>query len=153
MSAKKDINRIRELILGTVIEDIEEKFEILSTKLDNLKEEQKTFQKKVLKKQNALLDDIELHMQKQKDFSKSLQHQGQAIELYREDVELKLQKTVEKSHDELKTLKTELKMHIESKLNSIHKVKVSHKDLSEMFLALSEELSDVDKDETKHHAK
>lgn len=153
MSAKKDINRIRELILGTVIEDFEEKFGILSTKLDNLKEEQKTFQKKVLKKQNALLDDIELYMQKQKDFSKSLQHQGQAIELYREDVELKLQKTVEKSHDELKTLKTELKMHIESKLNSIHKVKVSHKDLSEMFLALSEELSDVDKDETKHHAK
>ena len=40
-------------------------------------------------------------------------------------------------------------MHIEAKLNSLGKVKISHTQLSDMFASLSDELKDVD-DKQRH---
>ena len=149
MGAKKDMNRVKELIFGNDIARFEEKFDILQEQLNEIQDTQKVFKQNVkeyfkgFNKELAGLKDEQIHL------ARGLQQQGHKMDIYMEDMAADLQDVTKKSTEQLKTLKTELKMHIEAKLNSLDKVKISHAELSDMFSSLSNELKDVD-DKQRH---
>jgi len=149
MGAKKDMNRVKELIFGNDIARFEEKFDILQKQLNEIQDNQKVFKQNVkeylrgFNKELAGLKDEQIHL------ARGLQQQGHKMDIYMEDMAADLQDVTKKSTEQLKTLKTELKMHIEAKLNSLDKVKISHTELSDMFASLSNELKDVD-DKQRH---
>ena len=151
MGAQKDIDRIRELIIGEDIKRFEKKFETIETQLNRIEEKQNLLVKKVKKRlkkhQNKLINLEETNIR----LAKGLQHQERKIGVYMEDISNEIESVTQKSSKELKTFKTELIMHIESKLNSMGKTNISKKQLAKMFATLSLELED--KSETKKHAK
>ncbi len=149
MGAKKDMNRVKELIFGSDIARFEEKFDILQEQLNEIKDNQKVFKKNVkeylksFNKELAGLKDEQIHL------ARGLQQQGHKMDIYMEDMTADLQDATKKSAEQLKTLKAELKMHIEAKLNSLDKAKISHTELSDMFASLSNDLKDID-DKQRH---
>jgi len=149
MGAKKDMNRVKELIFGNDITRFEEKFDALENQLDDIKHKQKLFKqdvKEYFKNINTILESLK---GEQTHLARGLQQQGHKMDIYMEDMASDLQDLTQKNTEQLKTLKTELKMHIEAKLNSLDKVKISHTELSDMFASLSNELKDVD-DKQRH---
>ena len=149
MSAKKDMNRVKELLFGNDISQFEEKFDILQEQLNKLQNNQVILQKSVKKKFksfNKKLNGIKDH---QIHFTKDLKKQGRVLDNYMDDMTEELQHAAQQTEDQLKSLKIELKMYIEAKLNGLNKAKISHSQLSEMFASLSDELKDAD-DKQRH---
>jgi len=149
MGAKKDMNRVKELIFGNDIARFEEKFDTLQDQLNELQQNQEVFKQNVKEHFKSFNKEIDGLKEKQTHFAKGLQQQGHKMDIYMEDMASELQNAAQKSEEQLKALKSELKMHIEVKLNGLDKVKISHTQLSEMFATLSNELKDVD-DKQRH---
>ncbi|CAA6828413.1 MAG: Unknown protein [uncultured Sulfurovum sp.] len=148
MSGKKDINRIRELIFGKDIERFDEAFSTINGELEHMKSEQNMFEKRMLKQftqMETVMNDLK---ETQSDIAKGLRYQGHKMDLYVEEMDMSLKKSLEQSSNELKQLKNELKMHIEAKLTQMNRVKISHNELSEIFSSLSTELKVTDNTDT-----
>jgi len=143
MGGRKDINRIKELIFGTEIQHFEEKFETLDNKLSTLSEKQIKFQKSVIKNFEKLETSINTLMLKDSSLAKELEHQTQKMNIHIEDTDMKIKMASKESKEQLKILKTELKMLIESKISGLDKAKISNVELSDMFASLSNELKGV----------
>ncbi|MEA1880678.1 MAG: hypothetical protein U9N11_08550 [Campylobacterota bacterium] len=144
MSGKKDINRIRELIFGKDIERFDETFTAINSELDKIKSEQGIFEERMLK-QFSKLEEVMADMQEtQSDIAQGLRYQGHKMDLYVEEIDMSLKKSLEQSSSELNQLKNELKMHIETKMTQMNRVTISHNQLSEIFSALSNELKVTD---------
>jgi len=126
MGAQKDINRIRELIIGSDFKKFEKRFDAIEIQLKQIEDKQNTLAQKIKKQRKDLTKDVD-------------------------EINTQIQSSTQKSSEQLKTFKSELIMHLESKLNTINKVSISKKQLASMFATLSLELEDeVD---TKKHAK
>jgi isopropylmalate/homocitrate/citramalate synthase len=151
MGAQKDIDRIRELIIGEDIKRFEAGFDAMELRLNKIEERQNLLVKKVKKRlkkhHNKLVNTEEISTRT----AKGLKHQGRKIDVYMKDISKEIESVTQSSAKELKTFKTELVMHIESKLNSMGKTNISKKQLAKMFATLSLELED--NSETKKHAK
>ena len=129
MSAEKDINRIRELIIGEDIKRFEKKFDVIETQLNDINSKQKLLLKKIKKQRKKMnVNNLEV-----------------------KNLDNTIQSSIHKSSEQLKKFKTEFIMHIESKLNHIDQVNISKKQLAKMFETLSFELED--KLDTKKYAK
>ena len=137
MGAQKDINRIRELIIGEDIKRFEQKFDTLELQL-----------KKVEEKQNILLQKMK---QKSKKNQKRLKLQEDNLDMHIKDIHKEITSVTKKSSEEMKRFKTELIMHLESKLNNLEKINISKKQLAKIFATLSFDLEE--KIDTKKHAK
>jgi hypothetical protein len=150
MGAKKDINRVRELIFGKDIERFEKKFKALEEVLDSIEIQQKIFEKDIRKQLNHMTDTLETLSDKQSQYTKDIQHQNTKTSLAFKEIDKQIQAESQRSLEQLKTLKTELKMYMKAKLNNMDNAKISHMQLSEMFATLANELKDVD--DTQRHA-
>lgn len=129
MSAEKDINRIRELIIGEDIKRFEKKFDVIETQLNDINSKQKLLLKKIKKQRKKMnVNNLEV-----------------------KNLDNTIQSSIHKSSEQLKKFKTEFIMHIESKLNHIDEVNISKKQLAKIFETLSFELED--KLDTKKYAK
>lgn len=137
MGAQKDINRIRELIIGEDIKRFEQKFDNLELQL-----------KKVEEKQNILLQKMKKKSKKNK---RSVKHQEQKLDMHIEDIHKEITLVTKKSSEDMKRFKTELIMHLESKLNNLEKINISKKQLAKIFATLTLDLEE--KIDTKKHAK
>ena len=126
MGAQKDINRIRELIIGEDLKKFEKRFDSIEIQLKQIEDKQNTLAQKIKKQRKHMTKDID-------------------------KVNTQIQSSTQKSSEQLKTFKSELIMHLESKLNSMSKVSISKKQLANMFATLSLELED--KVDTKQDAK
>jgi len=144
MGAKKDIHRIKELIVGKEIANFEEKFERLEKELEAIKENQNIFQKNAKKYYKYIEKNIESIKEKEVKFAKHLEQQNYKMQMQNEEIHSEISLASKKTKETLKTLKAELKMHIESKFNGLDRDKISNAQLSEMFAALSHELQDTD---------
>ena len=154
MGAQKDIDRIRELIIGDEVKRFEKKFDTLERELNKIAQKQNILFKKIKrqrKRHQVLIDNID---DKNIALIKKLHHHGRKMDVHIEDINTKLQSVTQKSSDEFKMFRTELMMHIKSKFNSMDKMNISKKQLAKMFEALSLELKNEDnKIDTKKHAK
>jgi len=126
MGAQKDIDRIRELIIGSDIRKFEKKFDAIEIELKQIKEKQNILVQKIKKQRKNMTIDVE-------------------------DINTQIQSSAQKSSEHLKAFKSELIMHLESKINTMSKISISKKQLANMFVALSLELED--KVDTNKHAK
>ena len=126
MGAQKDINRIRELIIGEDIKKIEKRFDAIELQLKQIEQKQNSLAQKIKKQQKNMIEDIV-------------------------KINTQMQSSIQKSSEQLKAFKSELIMHLESKLNSINKISITKKQLANIFATLSLELED--KIDIKKHAK
>jgi len=154
MGKEKDIDRIRELIIGKDVKRFEEKFDVIERELNKIAEKQNILFKKIKKqrkKHRVLIENID---DKNIVLTKKLHQHGRKIDIYIEDLNTEIQSVTQKSSEELKMFRTELMMHIKSKFNSLDKMNISKKQLAKMFETLSMELKNEDKKiDTKKHAK
>lgn len=148
MRGKKDINRIKELIFGKDIERFDETFNIINSELEDIKSEQSMFEKRMLKQFSEMETMMNELKETQSDIAQGLRYQGHKMDLYVEEMDTSLKKSLAQSSNELKQLKNELKMHIETKLTQMNRVKISHHELSEIFSSLSKELKVTDSADT-----
>jgi len=68
-----------------------------------------------------------------------------------EDIHKEITLVTKKSSEDMKRFKTELIMHLESKLNNLEKINISKKQLAKIFATLTLDLEE--KIDTKKHAK
>lgn len=147
MGAKKDIKRIRELIFGEYAEEFDNKFNAIHNVLTQMDNNNKIYEKEMHKQLKNIEKNLHQIVEKQTLFSNVLQRQSHKMDIYVEDLSQNIKKNLHDTTDDMKILKNELKMHIATKLSKMNQAKISHTQLSDMFLALSTELNDKDKQE------
>ena len=131
MGGKKDINRVKELLFGKDIERFEKRF-------DALEAQQNSFEKNVSNELDKLSKMLEQFIQSQtQEIDKQKKRVIEELDTY---IEIESKRNAE----HLKTLKTELKMYIKSKINNLDRKKISHTELSALFSSVSDELKRVD---------
>ena len=150
----KDIKMIKELIFGDDIQKFEKRFNKINTRLEDI-EKRNEEQFKLL---HHTLDKIDEHQKKLKKMVESrsnelhagMLHQQNRLKTHIEETKNHIEKVKKSTSGDLNILKSEMMMMLESKLNSMDKVKISHEQMADIFSSLAQEFTPAPK-EKKHH--
>jgi F0F1-type ATP synthase membrane subunit b/b' len=150
----KDIKLVKELIFGDDIQKFEKRFNKINNKLESIENIHKE-QFKVLNHTLREIDETQKKLRQMIDsrtseLHVSIIHHQNRLKTHIEETDTQIEKMKKSTSENLNILKSEMMMLIESKLNSMDKIKISHEQMADIFSSLAKELTPTQK-EKKHH--